>query len=414
MKLLVFLVFVFLVCGDLPPIDLELIETISRKNATAGPSQVHISYAGKDQVLVQWVSTSEKDPSQVNYGTSASSLTMSATGNAVSYSFEGYTSGGIHYVLLPALNTSTTYYYQVGGPGQWSTTYNFKSAPVVGKDNIFIGTMGDVGADSNSELTIKGLMDVRDKIGLDLILHAGDLSYANNYNPGGPVWDHYGEILEPLASKTLYNPSVGNHETIDDFTGFKIRYGVEILENNSAGGDFYWSVDFGFVHVIMLSSETDYAPTSDQHKWLEADLAAVNRQMTPWVLAVWHRPWYCSNHAHQGEGEKMRASFEPLFDKYNVDLGITGHVHAYERVDEVLDYKVTPGKTAYIVNGNGGTPEGLASTWEAQPAWSKFRVSKWGYGSLQLVNATHGHWMMFSDTNGAVMDETWFVRKYPR
>jgi len=400
------LFFVNYISAGIPPISKELIEIIANKqNITAGHSQVHVSYAGNFQFLWQWVSATTDDPSQVIFGTSPNSLSQTATGSAVSYSYEGYTSGGIHYVLSPALTPSTTYYYQVGGTGQYSATFNFTSAPPVGTPKIRFGIIGDVGADPNSELTIKGLLNLRDTIGLDAVLHAGDLSYANNYNPGGPVWDHYGEIMQNLIGYTPYDPSVGNHETVDSFTGFKLRYGTAILEKNSNGGDFYWSFDWGNVHVVMLSSETDYSANSPQAKWLAADLAAVDRTTVPWIISLWHRPWYCSNKAHQGEGEAMRLVIEPILNQYKVDIVFNGHVHAYERVIEMYNFVPTPGKTSYFVAGNGGTPEGLASSWETQPAWSLYRLAQWGYGHLEVVNSTHAHWAMYLDTDGTIKDQ---------
>jgi len=400
--------------AGLPPISKELIDIISNKNATAGPSQVHVSYMGNNDYMIQWVSTAKTDPSEILYGTSLSTLTMSANGSAVSYSFEGYTSGGIHLVVIPKLNPSTTYYYQVGGAGQWSTVFNFKTAPLPGTSNLIFGLTGDVGADPNSVLTINGFLNVRNTRGLDLVLHAGDLSYANNYNPGGPVWDHFGEIMEPLLAYTPYEPSVGNHETIDSFTGFRLRYGTSMLEKASKGGDFYWSVDWGSVHIVMLSSETDYTSTSPQVAWLKSDLAAVDRKVTPWVIALWHRPWYCSNFAHQGEGENMRLVVEPILNQFNTDIVFNGHVHAYERVADMYNFVPTPGKTSYITCGNGGTPEGLASRWETLPVWSVVRIAQWGYGALLVVNNTHSEWTMYADTDGTVMDQAWFVKKYPR
>jgi len=400
--------------GGIPPISKELMNILASKNVTANPSQVHISHMGDSQVLVQWVSASVDDPSQVNYGTSLSSLTNYANGSAISYSYEFYTSGGIHTVVLSNLNSSTRYYYQVGGPGQWSNTFYFSSAPPIGSNNLMFGVIGDVGADPNSQLTVSGLMNLRSNYGLDMVLHAGDLSYASNYFPGGPVWDHYGEIMEPLVAYTFYDASVGNHESTDDFTAFQLRYGTSILEKNSNGGDFYWSVDYGNVHIVMLSSETDYSPTSAQYTWLANDLSQVNRTILPWIIAMWHRPWYCSNQKHTGDGEQMRLSLETLLNQYKVDIGFTGHVHAYERITEIYNWVITPGKTSYFVVGNGGTPEGLATDWNTQPAWSLYRVAQWGFGALNVVNATHAYWKMFSDTDGSVMDLAWIVKPYPR
>ena len=38
--------------------------------------------------------------------------------------------------------------------------------------------------------------------------------------------------------------------------------------------------------MIMLDSEHDWQVGSHQHTWLEADLSAVNRSITPWVIVT--------------------------------------------------------------------------------------------------------------------------------
>jgi len=63
----------------------------------------------------------------------------------------------------------------------------------------------------------------------------------------------------------------------------------------------------------------------------QADLAKVDRKRTPWLIVLLHVPWYNSNWAHQGEGDSMMSSMEPLLYAAHVDMVIAGHVHAYER-----------------------------------------------------------------------------------
>jgi len=106
----------------------------------------------------------------------------------------------------------------------------------------------------------------------------------------------------------------------------------------------------------------------------------------------------------------MRVALEPLFIEYKVDLGIYGHVHAYERITEIADNKIQKDATAYITIGNGGTPEGLAKKWNTKPDWSEFRLSEWGYSRLRVYNATHAHWEMRTDSNESLADDHWFVR----
>lgn len=57
----------------------------------------------------------------------------------------------------------------------------------------------------------------------------------------------------------------------------------------------------------------------------------MDREKTPWLIVLFHVPWYNSNTAHQGEGEDMKASMEHLLYSAGVDVALAGHVHAYER-----------------------------------------------------------------------------------
>lgn len=65
---------------------------------------------------------------------------------------------------------------------------------------------------------------------------------------------------------------------------------------------------------------------ADQYKWLEGDLARVDRSTTPWLVAAWHPPWYSSYKAHYREVECMRVAMEELLYSYGVDIVFTGHV----------------------------------------------------------------------------------------
>lgn len=104
-------------------------------------------------------------------------------------------------------------------------------------------------------------------------------------------------------------------------------------EESESDSNLYYSFNVAGVHVIMLGSYTYFDPASSQYKWLQADLAKVDRGRTPWVVVIIHAPWYNSNEAHQGEPEsiEMKSSMEELLYNGRVDLVFAGHVHAYER-----------------------------------------------------------------------------------
>ena len=113
---------------------------------------------------------------------------------------------------------------------------------------------------------------------------------------------------------------------------------------HSAAADrdaLYYSLDVGLVHIIFLnaycSAMTSYMTYpnaclvrgSRQAAWLAADLAAVDRAVTPWVVVVEHAPYYNSGsyHANATEGWIVQAALEDQLQGGLVDLVIHGHVH---------------------------------------------------------------------------------------
>ena len=75
-----------------------------------------------------------------------------------------------------------------------------------------------------------------------------------------------------------------------------------------ADGPLYYSYEVGPAHVIVLASFFVYSSGSAQYNWLEADLAAVDRTKTPWLLVLIHAPWYNSNTNHQFVNLLMHAA----------------------------------------------------------------------------------------------------------
>jgi acid phosphatase type 7 len=135
------------------------------------------------------------------------------------------------------------------------------------------------------------------------------------------------------------------------------------------------------------------AEGSPQMEWLQQDLAAVDRAVTPWVIAVFHQPYMNSNTAHATEGLPMRRAIEDTLLQHKVDLVFSGHVHAYERSCAVAHDKCTEGAPSYITIGDGGNAEGLAATWtDPQPAWSLYRQASYGFGELEVTNSTSMSW----------------------
>lgn len=67
-----------------------------------------------------------------------------------------------------------------------------------------------------------------------------------------------------------------------------------------------------------------------QRAWFIADMAAVDRTRTPWLVVTIHQPFYNSNTKHSiaAEGLVVKDAIEDLLIAGGVDIVITGHVHS--------------------------------------------------------------------------------------
>ncbi|XP_076888073.1 purple acid phosphatase 18-like [Bidens hawaiensis] len=369
------------------------------------PQQVHISLAGENHIRVTWITSNPSSPSLVEYGTSPGKYTSRGHGDTTSYSYILYNSGTIHHTVIGPLKPNTVYYYRCGGEG---AEFHFKTPP--SNFPVTFAVAGDLGQTGWTKSTL----DHIDLCEYDVHLLPGDLSYADYIQRR---WDTFGELVQPLASARPWMVTQGNHEKenipffIDGFEAYNARWKMPYEESGSSS-NLYYSFEVAGAHVVMLGSYTDYDENSEQYNWLKADLSTVDRKKTPWLLALFHVPWYNSNYAHQGAGDKMMEAMEPLLYAAGVDIVFAGHVHAYEQSKRVYNGKSDPCGAIHITIGDGGNKEGLAHKYkDPSPEWSVFREASFGHGELKIVNSTHAFWSWHrnDDDESVRSDEAWIT-----
>ncbi|GLJ53723.1 hypothetical protein SUGI_1146390 [Cryptomeria japonica] len=463
---------------------------LAKKVRSNFPEQIALALSTPDSIWVSWITGDAQigpevtplDPStvgsEVHYGTRSGKLTFVQHGYSSVYSqiypFEGllnYTSGIIHHVRLEGLSSNTKYYYKCGDSSlsAMSEEHVFVTPPLPSPLNYprRIGIIGDLGLTSNSSTTIDHL----NQNDPSLILMVGDVTYADQYIttgtkgvscfscafPNAPIretyqlrWDGWGRFMEPLTSRVPMMVIEGNHEIEPqakgvNFTSYKARFAVP-SEECSSNSSFYYSFNMGGIHFIMLGAYVNYNKIGMQYDWLKKDLANVDRQVTPWLVASWHPPWYNSYSSHYQEFECMRQEMEHLLYEFGVDIVFSGHVHAYERMNRVYNYTLDPCAPLYIIVGDGGNIEGIDTDfaddqgkcpkkednkpefggvchinfttgpakgkfcWDEQPEWSAYRESSFGHGILEVFNSTHALWTWHRNqdaykTDGAVGDQ---------
>jgi len=372
---------------------------------SAEPVRLHLSLTGDvTQMAVMWQTEDILAKTTCFYGAKPGVYSQEVSGTNDSYSTGSYSSGSIHTAIMTNLTAGNVYYYICGDSqsSSWSAEHNFTAAPQM-RQPVTVLLAGDLGTTPHSQSTIDGMMEEQ----ADLVYHVGDMSYADGDNT---VWDTWFDMVEPLSSTLPFMVLPGNHEQYNNFVPFDKLFFMPSVHSKSTEGNFYYSFDYSYIHFISLSSESDYSPKSVQHKWLADDLAAVDRNRTPWIIVGWHRPWYSSSTAHRGEGKKMMESMEDILYMYKVDLCLVGHVHSYERTYPVYKSKNTKDGLIHITIGDGGNREGIPPFEPTQPDWSAERIPQYGYAVFRVYNETHLYFAMHQDDNWVVDDDFWIVK----
>eukprot|EP01061_Rhynchopus_euleeides_P000866 TRINITY_DN1060_c0_g1_i3.p1 TRINITY_DN1060_c0_g1~~TRINITY_DN1060_c0_g1_i3.p1 ORF type:complete len:433 (+),score=150.36 TRINITY_DN1060_c0_g1_i3:271-1569(+) len=384
--------------------------------ALCAPEQIHLAHSSASSIWVSWLDSSKSGSKGVvelrgigSWSVSASEYTYQAA-NAPSE----YTSPDLYHAEVTGLKCGSAYHYTVSSNGTKSETYPFSMLTCAASGaGTKLAIIGDLGQTENATQTLDL---VHSSLGSasppEQLWILGDLSYADANNEGSCKypdsgcsqgrWDTWGRMVEKVLARLPMQPIAGNHEPEsrptplkgDAYLAFSSRF--KMPGGGSAGGPFWYSWQSGNAHFISLNCYMDFDKDSEQYKWLEADLKAVDRSVTQWVFVATHAPWYNSNLAHQGEHEEgdMRDAMEALLKKYEVDILFCGHVHAYERTYGVFNGARSDGDKLEINIGDGGNREVLpANNWEdPQPEWSAFRQTVFGHGMLETLNGTHALW----------------------
>eukprot|EP00743_Colponemidia_sp_Colp-15_P006986 GILK01007539.1.p1 GENE.GILK01007539.1~~GILK01007539.1.p1 ORF type:complete len:660 (-),score=66.82 GILK01007539.1:116-2095(-) len=366
--------------------------------------------------------------------------------------------GYAHKALIKGLKPNTRYFYRYGSNVQgWSEEYSFVSAPLVGEQSVptrFV-IYGDMGVEGppGSAMTMQRLSadifqpEHQNGHGVDaglpvqLVVHIGDLGYSLSR---AFVWDQWLTMIQPVSTAVPYMVTIGNHEydhlsgAVQDPSGVGLGFhpswgnfeddstgecGVPVLKRfhmpDNGFSVWWYSFDYGMVHFTMFSTEHDFSPDSPQYRWLEKDLAAVDRTRTPWVVVGGHRAMYCSVKADDDYvvAEHMQELLEDLLHKYKVDLALWGHYHSYERTCPVYKNKCVGDETdlkatIHMVVGAAGVELDYPEWYGKE--WSAFRAIEFGYPRITAINATTLHWEYVLNTNYSVIDDLWIHKQDPR
>ena len=367
------------------------------------PWGTHLAYGNEPTTDMSVMWSTRQSPaaaSVVDATLVATGATTRFAATSVVYSDSNNTQT-IHRAFMTGLEAGGHYTYVVGdgSAANSSATFSFSLHPVAGgtwaagRSHPVLTIYGDMGVAVNSHKTLPLLYADALSGAMDVVLHVGDIAY-DLQSANGASGDAFVTEVEPFAARMPVHYCPGNHEDYDDFGQYRARFdlmpgGAEVRKYSSC----FHSFDVGLVHVIMFSSEAFFnvgehslLMLPDQFAFVEADLKAVDRSVTPWVISMAHQPLYCSPNDDDDDCHSLLSlmrdgilgefGFEKLINTYGVEMHFGAHEHSYERNVPVYQYEFDASKmgpeayvdfnrTVHILSGAAGCPENQDG-WQAK------------------------------------------------
>lgn len=421
---------------------------INVRLALAGASNLSISWTTLGELNSGYApecrATSSFSSKSSDVASNSTTVVVSTNPTSVAYMRE---ISWHHHVLLPLTEiepngvdggpSSPTWTYRCG---DWA--YQTLTNPIAlevptprtngGSLSVIFGDMGN----NNSATTINAVHSAVLVSKPDFVFHVGDISYADDLTQIGPnpryeaAYDKFMSAIERTAAAVPYFVIPGNHDVschavwtagcdprTDNFSAYRARWRMPWAESGATGSQGLWySYNIGVTHFVAIDTESDYphappaglsgvpGPFGDQMGWLDRDLAAAAANpAVAWIVVFGHRPWLtCAPKPDWPPQQRkvINQTFGPLFEKFGVDLYVTGHIHAYERTDAVAG-------TVHIVNGAAGNIEGhqvLAKQDKWKPWTLAVNDEDYGFGQLEVVNSSMLTWTFHRATDGATVD----------
>lgn len=335
----------------------------------------YLQFVTKTSITVMW-ETTKPTAGVVQHGEDAS----------VSHKIDSKSNAYIHEITINGLQPETQYFYQVGstddeGKSIQSEVLTFQTAN--NEDTPFSFA---VISDTQGNPAVSGKL-AQHAWGYrpNFLMHPGDLVSTGTNDSH---WTkHFFASMDPLISRVAMFPVLGNHEqNADNYYNYM----------SLPDPEYYYNFEYGNAEFFMLDTNKNVGPDSEQYRWLDDALGKSN---ATWKIVCHHHPPYSSDENDYGNlwktnkstrGDKRVRQLTTLYDKHNVDIVWSGHIHSYERTWCLReDQVVKEGRgSIYMVTGGGGG--GLETPGPFRPAFQN--------------NVRRGHHYCIVAVNGGVFE----------
>lgn len=255
-----------------------------------------------------------------------------------------------HSYVFTDLNPDEKYLYRVGSDDYWSEWFEFKTPAAKGKFSFIF--LGDPQNDLKSQWSRVIRSAYRHAPHSEFMLCSGDLINRSGRDLEWHEWFYAGSFIYGMMPQVM---TPGNHEYKDmvldphwntQFT--QPTNGVEGLEGTS------FVIDHNNMKLIIIDSAVESElrhkegnKLEAQRVWLDSVLQSNTKE---WVIISTHVPFYSPK--ENRDNKHIRDNFQPILEKYKVDLVLSGHDHSYGR-GRYTDNLENDHKVMYVVSVSG-------------------------------------------------------------
>lgn len=239
-----------------------------------------------------------------------------------------------HTAVFDNLNPGSRYLYRIGdGDGHWSEWFNLNTAETDNSEFSFI-YMADVQSgivEQYPRVIRKAVMTVPDAA---FIVFTGDLTeralnwqYEDFFNAHGWILAEKPMVAVPDNHEYPMN-EFRKREKLGTFWGHMFSHPENAPERLAAKG--FFTFDYQGCRFIMLNTREFEEFTEGEREtafgWIEGLLSD---NPCGWTIVAQHKPIYSvADKRHSNEDIRR---LKDLYEKYKVDLVISGHDHVYSR-----------------------------------------------------------------------------------
>lgn len=266
------------------------------------------------------------------------------------YSDEPVIDANQHSVVVSDLAPGEKYIYRVGAGDDWSEWFEYQTPS--DDDKFSFIYLGDPQNDLKSQWSrvIRAAYSHAPDCGF--MLYCGDLINRAGRDTEWHEWFQAGSFIYGMIPQVM---TPGNHDyndlTLDPHWNAQFTQpsnGPKGLEGTC------FVIDYKNLRLISIDSAVDSElendegyPMQAQKAWLDSVLQSNTRE---WVIVTTHLPFYSPK--ENRDNKHLRKHFQPILEKYKVDLVLSGHDHSYGR-GRVSDNPQSSHKVMYVVSVSG-------------------------------------------------------------